>query len=97
MKRVNQLHKAIKFKRELNHGKKSTMFLDTTVTTRGRKFVIDLYRKETDKVQYLLPSSCHPSNIFKNVLYSRTLTLVRICTEKEDLKKRLSELKGMLQ
>ena len=57
----------------------------------------DLYRKETDKIQYLLPSSCHPSHIFKNVPYSLALRLVRICSDKSDLEKRLEELKNMLK
>jgi hypothetical protein len=60
------------------------------------KLVTDLYRKETDKVQYLLPNSSHPSHIFKNIPFSLALRLVRICSEKEDLKKRLDELKIML-
>jgi peptide-methionine (R)-S-oxide reductase len=57
----------------------------------------DLYMKETDKVQYLLPTLCHPSHIFKNVPYSLALRLVRICSEKADLERRLSELKDMLK
>ena len=57
----------------------------------------DLYRKETDKVQYLLPSSCHPAHIFKNVPYSLALRLVRICNKKSDLDRRLEELKEMLK
>ena len=56
----------------------------------------DLYRKETDRVQYLLPSSCHPNHIFKNVPYSLALRLVRICNRKEDLIKRFEELAAML-
>ena len=56
----------------------------------------DLYRKKTDKVQYLLPSSCHPSHIFSNIPYSLALRLVRICSTKEALNKRFDELKMML-
>ena len=58
--------------------------------------VTDLYRKETDKVQYLLPDSNHPSHIFKNIPFSLALRLVRICSTKTDLIKRLEELKVML-
>ena len=56
----------------------------------------DLYKKPTDKVQYLLPSSCHPNHIFKNIPYSLALRLVRICSTEELLKNRLSELSDML-
>jgi hypothetical protein len=55
-----------------------------------------LYRKETDKVQYLLPNSNPPIHIFKNIPYSLALRLVRICSLRVDLIKRLEELKAML-
>jgi hypothetical protein len=58
--------------------------------------VTDLYRKETDKVQYLLPISNHPSHIFKNIQFSLALRLVRICSSRVDLLRRLEELKAML-
>jgi hypothetical protein len=71
-------------------------FLDTTIQIRGEKIETDLYRKPTDRVQYLLPSSSHPNHIFTNVLYSLALRIVRICSSKETLDKRLSELEVML-
>jgi hypothetical protein len=56
----------------------------------------DLYKKPTDRVQYLLPNSCHPNHIFKNVLYSLALRILRICSKKSDLEIRLQELSTML-
>jgi hypothetical protein len=56
----------------------------------------DLYRKPTDRVQYLLPNSCHPNHIFKSVTYSLALRILRICSKKSDLEKRLEELNSML-
>jgi hypothetical protein len=47
-------------------------------------------------VQYLLPNSNHPSHIFKNIPFSLALRLVRICSSRDKLKKRLEELKVML-
>jgi peptide-methionine (R)-S-oxide reductase len=72
------------------------MFLDMTVRIMCNKVVTDLFRKLSDKVQYLLPSSCHPSHIFKSIPYSLALRLVRICSTKELLNKRLDEFKIML-
>jgi peptide-methionine (R)-S-oxide reductase len=95
-KKINLLDTTIKFTSECDFDKKSTTFLDTTLTIKNGKIKTDLYRKETDKVQYLLPSSCHPSHIFKSVPYSLGLRLVRICSDREDLKKRLFELEEML-
>ena len=96
MEKINGLHETIKFTHSYCLKSKSTTFLDMTVSIKGNKIVTDLYRKPSDKVQYLLPSSCHPSHIFKSIPYSLALRLVRICSTKELLNKRLEELKIML-
>jgi hypothetical protein len=96
MEKINSLHSTIKFTHSYNLQEKSTTFLDTTVQFINGKLSTDLYRKETDKVQYLLPNSNHPSHIFKNIPFSLALRLVRICSSRENLKKRLEELKVML-
>jgi hypothetical protein len=93
---INNLHQTIKFTNEYNFEHKSTTFLDMTVSIENDKIKTDLYRKKTDKVQYLLPSSCHPAHTFRGVPYSLALRLIRICSDKDDLEKRLTELKDML-
>jgi peptide-methionine (R)-S-oxide reductase len=92
---INNLHQTIKFTSEFNYDKKSTKFLDMTVSIENTKITTDLFRKETDKIQYLFPSSCHPAHTFKSVPYSLALRLVRICGDKSDLKKRFTELEEM--
>ena len=57
---------------------------------------MDLYKKPTDRNQYLLPSSCHPKQVTKNIPYSLALRIVRICSKTLARDKRLSELKQML-
>ena len=54
------------------------------------------YKKPTDRCQYLLPSSCHPSHITRNIPYSLAYRLVRICSTNEKLDQRLSELRELL-
>jgi hypothetical protein len=93
--KINSLHNTIKFTHSYHLESNSTTFLDMTVKIMNNKIVTDLYRKPTDKVQYLLPSSCHPSHIFKSIPYSLALRLVRICSTKELLNKRLEELKTL--
>ena len=56
----------------------------------------DLFRKTTAKVQYLLPSSCHPSFLTKNIPYSLAYRLLRICSKPEVFQQRLLELKDDL-
>ena len=74
----------------------SLPFLDTKVSVRGNKLITDLYRKPTDRCQYLLPQSCHPSNTTKNIPYSLAYRLVRICSERSTLLKRFDELEDLL-
>ena len=108
---LNTLHPTIKFTASFTcpfpcdiigphdcfcHQSRKISFLDTTVSIKDGKLVTDLYRKPTDKCQYLLPSSCHPSFVSKNIPYSLALRIVRICSEPETLNMRLGELKEML-
>ena len=55
-----------------------------------------MYKKETDRNQYLLTSSCHPAHVTDNIPFSLALRIVRICTKSSDREKRFSELKTML-
>ena len=97
IRKLNEMHPTIKFTYSYNLTTRSTTFLDTQVTiNQSKSIVTDLYKKETDRVQYLLPSSCHPSHIFNNIPFSLALRLVRICTERETLLKRFEELETML-
>ena len=72
-------------------------FLDTTISVKNNKIVTDLYRKPSDRVQYLLPSSCHPNHCHTNIPYSLALRIVRICSEPESRDKRFDELRDMLK
>ena len=47
----------------------------------------------TDRNQYLLTSSCHPTSVTNNIPFSLALRLVRICSEVESRDKGLMELK----
>ena len=60
------------------------------------RIVTDLYRKETDRNQYLLTSSCHPAHVTENIPFSLALRIVRICSLPEAMEKRFLELKNLL-
>ena len=55
-----------------------------------------MYRKKTDRNQYLLTSSCHPAHTTQNIPFSLALRIVRICSLPEDREKRFKELKQLL-
>ena len=96
MTEINKLHATIKFTCSYDIATRSTTFLDTTVRITDNGIETDLYRKPTDRIQYLLPTSCHPAHTFKSIPYSLALRLVRIVSDKNQLKVRLGELKTML-
>ena len=106
---INQIHPNIKFtmKHTTNSlevpedrcdctEEKSIAFLDTSLMIKNTKISVDLYKKPTDRNQYLLTNSIHPPDCLKNIPYSLALRITRMCTEKEDREKRYMELKEFL-
>ena len=106
---MNQIHPSLKF--TINHTspdneaeedkcqceiQKSIPFLDTSITIKNGKIDLDLYKKETDRKQYLLRESCHPHAVTASIPFSLGLRIVRICTSEENRYLRLSELKDVL-
>ena len=71
-------------------------FLDISCTIQNGRIETDLYKKETDKYQYLLPSSCHSKQITKSIPFSLGLRIVRACSNTKNSDKRLNELKDLL-
>ena len=68
-------------------------FLDTSCSIVDGKIIVDLYKKETDRNQYLLTSSCHPSHVTNNIPFSLALRIVRICSLSQAREKRFTEIK----
>ena len=71
-------------------------YLDTSLSIRNGRINSDLYRKPTDRCQYLLPQSCHPPHCSDNIPFSLALRIVRICTDMSERDMRLQELKDLL-
>ena len=94
---MNTLHPTIKFDSQAQYSTESLDFLDVTVSRVGDKLKTDLFTKATDTHQFLEFSSCHPYHTKRSIPYSQTLRLRRICSENEDLFKRVGELKGYLK
>ena len=70
--------------------------MDTSVSIVEGQIVTDLYKKPTDKNQYLLPSSCHPPDTTKSIPFSLALRIQRICSNEESREILFEELKSML-
>ena len=74
----------------------SLPFLDTSCSIVKNKIIVDLYKKPTDRNQYLLPSSCHPAHVSNNIPFSLAYRIIRICSEPVTRDKRLEELRQLL-
>ena len=57
------------------------------------KIITDLYYKPADGHQYLHYDLCHANHIKRSIIFSQTLRLKRICSEKNDLNVHVEDLK----
>lgn len=77
---------------------RSIDFLDATVWINNEgKLETDLFSKDTDKITYLKPQSCHPAHICRNIPYSLGYRLLRLCSARETFYLRLKELRANLR
>ena len=91
---LNDILPTIKF--TCDHSFTSIPFLDVNVSLHNGKIVTYLYTKPTDKHQYLLHSSCHPTHNKLGIPFSLALRLRRICSTNETFTLRTNELIGYL-
>ena len=107
--KINKIHKNIQFtmqhiknKNEKNEDKcdcipkQAILFLDTSCSISEGKTDIDLFRKDCDRNQYLLPSSIHPTTVTKNIPFSLALRIIRTCISPYKRDIRFEELKLLL-
>ena len=73
---------------------KSISFLDLIITVPERKLKTTFHIKSTDLYQYLHHASSHPQHTKRSVLFSKTLRISRLCSEKNDFKNYRSKMKS---
>ena len=77
-------------------GKTEVPFLDTMCSIKNGKIETTLFRKDTDRNQYLLPSSCHPRQTTLAIPYSLATRVVRVCSNPVQRDQELEKLKCLL-
>ena len=92
LKDLNEFHPNLKFTYEKS--KEKINFLDLVIKLTDGKIITDLYCKPTDSHQYLHYDSCHAEHIKRSIIFSQTLRLKRICSQKSDLDSHVKELKN---
>ena len=98
---MNSFHPTIKFKcvegEHFNFETRSVDFLDTTISINDDGYLqTTLFTKPNKKLQYLLPSSCHPGHISKNIPYSLAYRLRRIESLEANFENNLEHLRDNL-
>lgn len=68
--------------------------MDETVELEDGLINTTLYRKRTNSQQYLSLKSWHPRHSKLAILYSQALRCRRICSDDNDLDRKLDQLKG---
>lgn len=80
---LNNLNTRLNF--TLEHSTNGTVFLDFFVSTGAQNCIkTQIYSKPCDSHAYLLPTSCHPTHICKNIPSGVMKRVCRNCTEKTD-------------
>ena len=88
-KELNGFHPSITFTFEKS--KMKVNFSDAVIKIKNRRLSTDLYSKPVDSHYY---NSGHAEYIKKSIIYSQTLRLKRIWSERKDLKCHAKEQKG---
>ena len=93
---LNQYHPTIQFTYERLQSYLTFLDVSACKDSSG-SLQTDLYCKPTDTHQYLLPPSCHPPHICKNIPYSQVIRLRRICSSDTLFQRRSTKLANHLK
>ena len=90
---INEIHHSIKL--TFDYSYESINFLDTTVIiTPSGRLETKIFKKPTDRSNYLHNTSYHPSPLKNNIPYGQALRLKKICSNNDDYVTSLNELKS---
>lgn len=90
----NTVHPSIHFTH--TYSQATINFLDVTITIEEGKLFTTLYRKPTDRQQYLHYQSDHPRHCKNSIPYSQAHRFKRICSSDTDFVANTERLKTML-
>ena len=91
---LNNLQKQLRFTKERSIIK--SIYLDLKLIIKGIYIVSEMYSKPSDSHAYLLPSSCHPTHICRNIPIGIMKRVKRNCSDNESKEKCYNEYKQYL-
>lgn len=92
---LNNAHPAISFSH--SYSPVNISFLDVMVTLRNGKLITNLYRKPTDRQQYLHFSSSHVKHNKTSIPYSQAVRFKRICSDSSEFSRHCEQLRSALE
>ena len=92
---LNNLHPRLKFTME--YSKNSVVFLDLRLSIAGPMIITEMYSKSSDTHAYLMPTSCHPSHICRNIPKGVMKRVKRNCTDQDACLRGYEEYRNHLQ
>ena len=88
---INKKHHSIKF--DFEFSKEKIEFLDTLVyKDYHNRLQTTLYKKPTDRQNYLHAKSAHPLSLKKSIPYSQALRIKRLCSTFDEYKKHSNDM-----
>lgn len=94
IKEFNTVHSSSAFTRE--YSKSIINFLDVTVRISGTALETKVYRKPSDRQEYLHYHSSHPRHTKKNIPYGQAHRFKRICSNESDFNSSTDQLRDVL-
>ena len=93
--RINNLHPRLNFTMEYNTT--SIVFLDLRISTSGKRLSTEMYSKSFDTHAYVMPTSCHPTHVCRNIPIGVMKRVKRNCTSDLKCEEGFTEYKDYLQ
>ena len=81
----------------MEYSRTSVVFLDLRLSTAGPLIMTEMYSKSSDTHAYLMPTSCHPTHICRNIPKGVMKRVKRNCTEQDACDRGYKEYKQYLQ
>lgn len=91
----NNIHPSISFTHTYSTSKIN--FLDVLVRVEGGALITSVYKKPTDRQQYLHFKSCHPRHCKTSIPYSQAIRFKRICSKSIDFQENANRMRVTLE
>ena len=80
----------------VEHSYEGIAFLDTFIYSKNNRIHTKIFSKECNDHKFLIPTSCHPTHILRNIPYNTALRIYKITSDEAEYTKSKEEYKKYL-